>query len=54
MTYTIEVTATLTRWVDVEADDFFDARDQVQQQYYEGKIPLDDNDLSTTEFNRVP
>ena len=49
-TYQIEVIETLSRIIEVEADNIEDATSDVNQQYSDGDIVLDSDDLSGYEI----
>lgn len=51
--FTVEITETLQRRVEVEAEDAFEAEDIVRAQYRNLDIVLDENDYIDTEFNIV-
>lgn len=50
MTYKILVTETLSRIVEVKADDFTEAISKVEKMYDDAEIVLDYNDLCDVDF----
>lgn len=51
--YTIEIRETFSRTVSVEAENFYDALDAVEEDYKNGFQVLSSNDFLDVEFNRL-
>lgn len=49
--YKIVITETLSRVVEVEAEDWSDAIEKVEADYWDSKIILDSNDYLCTDFD---
>ena len=48
--YTIRITETLNKYVDVEATDYYNALDKVKQMYDKGEAVLTADDFTNVEF----
>lgn len=52
-TYKIKIIETLSRVIEVEADDYYEALDQVENDYQKGDIVLDYEDFDEVEFFKI-
>lgn len=51
--YLVRVAETLERLVEVDAEDWSDAREKVKQKYYDEEIVLDSSDYVDTEIEAI-
>lgn len=51
--YTIEITETLQKQVEVKAESITEAKIKIKEQYYKGNIVLDDSNHVGTHFDGV-
>ena len=49
-TYTIEITETLQKQIDVKAESYYDAIDQVKEMYDKGELQLTSENIMSTNF----
>lgn len=52
-TYKIRIIETLSRDIDIQADDIDDAFDEIEHKYQNGEIVLDADDFQGAEFIKV-